>query len=297
MSHPQHQYIVTPWKSRSELLSIRTALYNPPSAEAHSSALATILAWKLRGNIPHAVEATGALFLALSTQWPSDGISGDFALRATYATALARFVTGYADLGRHRSGPARSMLEVAREIGLPAGFVEVRHEVAHEDLPSLGRLVGLAREAVGWLWEEYWAGLKEEPEEGEMVVEEVLTEEERREAVKGVLRAYRKERVAFLRTRAAETKEPQDVYDRTAQDLIRLAEGQKRGYTALAKSLCVPGMLIPVASTPAEYVFPVSIIRFVFYTDIALGSTRGCNLPSIYGNLCSRNSLCDQEAS
>lgn len=296
MSHPQHQYIVTPWKFRSELLSIRTALYHPPSAEAHSSALATILAWKLRGNIPHAVEATGALFLALSTQWPSDGISGDFALRATYAAALARFVTGYADLGRHRSGPARSMLEVAREIGLPAGFVEVRHEVAHEDLPSLGRLVGLAREAVGWLWEEYWAGLKEEPDQDE-VVEEVQTEEERREAVKGVLRAYRKERVAFLRTRAAETEEPQDVYDRTAQDLIGLAEGQKRGYTALAKSLCVPGMLIPVASSPAEYVFLVSIKRFMFYTDISLGSTRGWNLPSIYGNLCLQNSPSDQEAS
>jgi len=49
------------------------------------------------------------------------------------------------------------MQDVARSINLPPQFVELRHEAAHEEVPTLGRLVRMAEEAVAWLWQNYWA--------------------------------------------------------------------------------------------------------------------------------------------
>ncbi len=49
----------------------------------------------------------------------------------------------------------------AAQIGLPASFVDLRHEATHGDLPNLGTLREKANEAVQWLWKEYWAGLEE----------------------------------------------------------------------------------------------------------------------------------------
>ena len=58
------------------------------------------------------------------------------------------------------------MYAKAQEIGLPAGFVELRHEAAHGEMPSLEVLREAARRAVGWLWEDYWRGLGDGVGEG-----------------------------------------------------------------------------------------------------------------------------------
>ncbi|KEQ64002.1 Las1-like protein, partial [Aureobasidium melanogenum CBS 110374] len=156
---------VTPWRSHADLLNVRHGLYSPSTPAEQSHAIATVAAWKQRGNVPHAVESTALLMDAMllhaqfSTSSVVTGTASSFALRAAYTTALSRFVTGFADLGRHRNGPGQSMFDVARSIGLPPHFVELRHEVAHEDLPGLARLVRSAREAVNWLWGVYWAKL------------------------------------------------------------------------------------------------------------------------------------------
>lgn len=52
-----------------------------------------------------------------------------------------------------------SMFSVAKTIGLPATFVELRHQATHEQLPSLARLRAAAGKALGWIWEYYWAHL------------------------------------------------------------------------------------------------------------------------------------------
>jgi len=168
-----HQYTTTPWRHPSELLTIRQSLYNPSEFSSRTHALSLISAWKARNNLPHAIESTALLFSALSfhqsiisrsqTQTdPSSAVTeaDSFAIRATYTTALTRFVTGFADLGRHRAGPWQTMQEVARSINLPARFVELRHEATHEELPGTARLVRMAEEAVGWLWDFYWVDLE-----------------------------------------------------------------------------------------------------------------------------------------
>lgn len=168
----QPQYIITPWRQASDLLEVRNNLYSPATPAAQAHAISKVHAWKLRGNVPHAVESTALLFDAMlfhTRTTSSDDLdlgaplaaASTFALRAAYTTALSRLVTGFADLGRYKGGIGQSMFDVARTIALPAHFVELRHEVAHEEMPGLARLVRSAREAVQWLWGVYWGRLEE----------------------------------------------------------------------------------------------------------------------------------------
>lgn len=228
----QPQYTVTPWRYASDLLAVRNDLYTPATPAAQAHAIATVTAWKLRGNVPHAVESTALLFDAMlfharvtnslpeqaavaainpsPTSLPTSMSASAFALRAAYTTALSRFVTGFADLGRHKGGIGQSMFDVARAIALPPHFVELRHEVAHEEMPGLARLVRSAREAVDWLWGVYWGRLEEEPDaaaaavgsqavEGETGVDLGLSAEVVGERVRGLLREFRGDRLAKLK--------------------------------------------------------------------------------------------------
>jgi hypothetical protein len=52
-----------------------------------------------------------------------------------------------------------SMYAVAKSVGLPATFVELRHQATHEQLPSLTRLRAAAEKALDWIYEYYWKHL------------------------------------------------------------------------------------------------------------------------------------------
>ncbi|KAE8411452.1 Las1-like-domain-containing protein [Aspergillus pseudocaelatus] len=148
--------IFTPWKEQSELQTVRSQFYPPPTyngPDMRSRACATVAAWKLRGNLPHPVEATALL---------TDAILHDdarknsiFSIRATYSAAFCRFVTGLVDSKLH--GQRKTMFQRAIDLGLPASFVELRHEATHRELPSLTVLRNAAQRSLEWLWDYYWA--------------------------------------------------------------------------------------------------------------------------------------------
>lgn len=51
------------------------------------------------------------------------------------------------------------MYSIAKTIGLPATFVELRHQSTHEQLPSLAKLRTAANKALAWIWDYYWKHL------------------------------------------------------------------------------------------------------------------------------------------
>ncbi|KAJ5587436.1 uncharacterized protein N7459_003201 [Penicillium hispanicum] len=146
----------TAWKNKSQLLDVRGEFYPPPAYEGpdmRSHACATVEAWKLRGNVPHHVEATALL---------TDAILHDdaqrnsiFSIRATYSAAFCRFVTGLVDTKIH--GQRKTMFQRAVDLGLPASFVELRHEATHREPPSLVVLRKATQRSLEWLWDTYWA--------------------------------------------------------------------------------------------------------------------------------------------
>ncbi|KAI5200731.1 Las1-domain-containing protein [Aureobasidium subglaciale] len=270
----QRNYFVTPWRSHADLLNVRHGLYSPSTPAEQSHAIATVAAWKQRGNVPHAVESTALLMDAMllhaqfstssarqvsstsdPSEWPlqvvAAGTASSFALRAAYTTALSRFVTGFADLGRHRNGPGQSMFDVARSIGLPPHFVELRHEVAHEDLPGLARLIRSAREAVNWLWGVYWAKLPQdawEVEAGEEAAAQVDLESlaaVRLEATE-YLKKFRSRRVTALKSKAKAKDAAKSLLE-TQQQCQNLCCGEDEAakWSQVASVLIDDGLIIP----------------------------------------------------
>lgn len=49
------------------------------------------------------------------------------------------------------------MFNRAAAIGLPLSFVELRHQAAHRELPSLVLLRNYTNRGLEWLWDNYWA--------------------------------------------------------------------------------------------------------------------------------------------
>ncbi|KAG8159794.1 hypothetical protein KVR01_010431 [Diaporthe batatas] len=193
------QFVFTPWRNRAELLKVRNQLYPtssskscpatppPPPTPHHKwtpaevqnmrKAIARVFMWVHRGNCPHVVESTAMLLSAVlldrrhtaSSDRGGDGDGDDaagtgdaaiseYGVRAAYLTAFTRFVTGLLD-GHQDRARKLSMYGVAKTVGLPAGFVELRHQGTHEPMPGLAQLRPAAGRALVWIWEYYWRNL------------------------------------------------------------------------------------------------------------------------------------------
>lgn len=66
---------------------------------------------------------------------------------------------------------------LAKVLGIPSHFVELRHSATHEALPSLELLREFAIQARSWLWTNYWslidAGSSNRPAKSELDKEKV----------------------------------------------------------------------------------------------------------------------------
>ncbi|KAG6356834.1 hypothetical protein INS49_014708 [Diaporthe citri] len=189
------QFVFTPWRNRAELLKVRSQLFpsssqaTPPTPTPHQKwtaaelqgiqrAIARVFMWVHRGNCPHVVESTAMLMSAVlldrrhtrpghqggseddGTYDGDDDAASEYGVRAAYLTAFTRFVTGLLD-GHQDRARKLSMYGVAKTVGLPAGFVELRHQGTHEPMPGLAQLRPAAGRALVWIWEYYWRNLPE----------------------------------------------------------------------------------------------------------------------------------------
>ncbi|KAK1994483.1 Las1-domain-containing protein [Colletotrichum falcatum] len=154
-----------------------SSVHNDGLLAAQHHAVARVSMWMQRGNCPHMVESTALLTAAILSDGESKGSAGTYAVRAAYAAAFSRFVTGLLD-GHQDKQRKLSMYSVAKTIGLPATFVELRHQATHETLPSLARLRSAARKALVWIWEYYWQhlGSDDDDDDDDEGIEDVVPE-------------------------------------------------------------------------------------------------------------------------
>ena len=252
------RYTVTPWRTPSDLLTIRTQLFSPTAdpSQRHR-AISRIHAWKLRGNLPHAVESTALLIDAQmhhenssldSPQQRGRAGNSHFSIRAVYTAAFTRFVTGFCDIGRAREGYLQpsSMLDVAKQIGMPTEFVALRHEATHEEMPSLSRLVEATERGLEWLWNVYWAGLEESTSEaGVKVAREGFDVAALRDELKTVLKEFRRFRRDAVHRRTNRNKPNQERVAYTCETCTQLCCGREAALALLATVLLEDGMMIP----------------------------------------------------
>ncbi|KAI7924465.1 hypothetical protein M0657_004631 [Pyricularia oryzae] len=141
------------------------------------SAVSRVSMWMQRGGCPHMVESTALLIAAmiadeesmlLPTGKSATDSNSSYAVRASYSAAFSRFVTGLLDSHQDKAHKM-SMYSVAKTIGLPATFVELRHQATHEQLPSLTRLRAGAQAGLVWIWDYYWKQLSAAEEDEDQV--------------------------------------------------------------------------------------------------------------------------------
>ncbi|CEI39242.1 hypothetical protein FVEN_g10472 [Fusarium venenatum] len=193
------QYVFTPWRDRYELLLVREQMYtgittaaqdpkqklpqdasglggsedmkihqdidNKETRARQHQAVARVSMWMQRGNCPHLIESTALLMAAMLSDREAatreNAASSAYAIRAAYSAAFSRFVTGLLDSHQDKQRK-QSMYSVADTIGLPATFVELRHQCTHEQLPSLAKLRTAVRKALLWIWDYHWKQLDED---------------------------------------------------------------------------------------------------------------------------------------
>lgn len=160
------------------------------------------------------------------------------------------------------------MLEMAKQMGMKAEFVALRHEATHEELPSLRRLVKATGEALEWLWRVYWSRLGEGEEGMGMgsviststtnVAEEggrggggeISMAEHLRDDVKGqareifkAYRAARREALKMMKKKA--TRDQKEEMRATSKALRSLMGTSKLRIRAVADVLVEDRFLIP----------------------------------------------------
>jgi len=160
------QYVITPWRDRRELLQVRQQLYAPRDTvndQGRRQAVSRVSVWMQRGNCPHLVESTAILTSARLNDVPGNS---NYCVRAAYSAAFSRFVTGLLDSHQDKRRKL-SMYSIAKTVGLPATFVELRHQATHEELPSISKLRTATQKALRWIWSYYWAKLAVDPADTE----------------------------------------------------------------------------------------------------------------------------------
>lgn len=228
----------------ADLLQVRTQLFSLSTEDnqARRHAVNRVMAWKLRGNLPHAVESTALLIDAILHH--DSNINSSFSIRAVYSAAFSRFVTGFCDIGRHKERTLEpiSMLEIARQIDMPADFVALRHEATHEELPGLKRLTHATQQALDWLWRVYWSRLDETAgEEAVAMPSDVLRSE-----LSSVLRAFRRELRNLLRAPKSSTHHDTALeVQRTCAKLEELGHGAPQLSTLLISTMLGERLILP----------------------------------------------------
>jgi len=146
-------------------------------------ALRTVAVWRDRaegGRLPHSVETSAALASALLEDANAHDLDGDAAtyyecgyhgrppselsLRMSYSSAVVRATNGLADAsvsnrGLKKPGYGMSVAALCERIGIPGWVVDMRHDAAHNELPSLPSLRLASKTLLGYLGDKYWSEL------------------------------------------------------------------------------------------------------------------------------------------
>lgn len=201
---------ITPWSTPQEFdyvgrcLSHATCMF-PTALENESSALMfedqnvyneliygikRVEIWRLKaenGRLPHSIDVTTSLAQIMLQDYEYQQqklqekqklfIDMTTSLKLSYASIIIRAVNGIADsIQRNRSTYATSVASLCAQIGLPGWVVDIRHDSAHNELPSLVPLRLAAKTLLGFFMQQYWTLLENQRLEWRNTAIELLKE-------------------------------------------------------------------------------------------------------------------------
>lgn len=156
-------------------------------------------------------------------------------------------MTGLVDSKLH--GQKKTMFQRAIDLGLPASFVELRHEATHRDLPSLVVLRSAAQRSLEWLWGYYWSKI-DLPSTGRSNVLSTVSGADF-EQLKSTVRRDLEDVKRNLNETERPLKRRKSHHDSypMALRLISVCEDHADGAVALSKTLLEGETLVPMGQT------------------------------------------------
>ncbi|KAF2199676.1 Las1-domain-containing protein [Delitschia confertaspora ATCC 74209] len=253
------KYITTFWRDPQELVDIRQKLYRLipyENDDRRQEAIGQIKVWRARkqSEIPLAIDST-LNFIAVQLQaekWKYDAAKETLSL--LYASAIARFVTGFCDtrsnIERLTGAPAgngltQNMDTSAKELKLPVGLIETRHNIVHGELPPLSVLIKSAEQSLAWLWEWYWAKIDDSY---------IHSSVQDTQDLAGALKSYVTERKAEIRNAGSKKEAGKSATSvKTTKALLNGSQNLPLKLQALAQVLVDENTIVPknrAAGTP-----------------------------------------------
>ncbi|GLD94087.1 hypothetical protein PINS_up002698 [Pythium insidiosum] len=150
------------WRDWNEWQDVHAGLFSD-DIYAQRRAVARVAAWRSRGDVPIAINATAQLVeigvherLAGHHQHAIGATTrSHMEISLMYATAIVRCVNGLVDCSQ-KGTYAMAVSALAQRIGIPLWIVDLRHEATHNQLPSLSVLRFAADHLLAWLRTNYW---------------------------------------------------------------------------------------------------------------------------------------------
>lgn len=139
------------------------------------------------------------------------------------------------------------MYETAKQIGLPASFIDYRHDAIHGDLPSLMVFREATKKALEWLWKDYWKHLTVDiraDDPGHRPVRRAQDETFQQKA-RGILHDYRSA-MSIINS----SSQRQDSFNPLTPDaaclrLVKICQSEKPTLAELVDMFVEEDMLIP----------------------------------------------------
>ncbi|CAH6719481.1 protein Las1p [[Candida] jaroonii] len=173
---------IVSYKSIDDLIILKDWFYNfNESRDLRKKAIDRVKAIGSRGKLPHCIESTSFLtsicltdpkFQTKSSTSP-DIQHDSNVLQLSYSMALVRFVNGLLD-SLQQSNFAIPLYQLAKGLKVPSFFVELRHMATHEKLPSLVMLRIAVKDALNWLYDNYWSKIDNLDSDEEVDEEDML---------------------------------------------------------------------------------------------------------------------------
>lgn len=124
------------------------------------------------------------------------------------------------------------MFQRAVDLGLPASFVELRHEATHREPPSLVVLRKATQRSLEWLWDNYWAEVDDSGDAPVLGDDDVSV----RSACQDVLRRFVGGSVPGS-TGLPSKKRKRDQEDSVAARLVSICNASSQGLRVLSTVL------------------------------------------------------------
>ncbi|KAG5178805.1 Las1-like protein, partial [Tribonema minus] len=148
-----------PWQNWDEWVHVRGLLWSPDPVDRNEGVL-RVAAWRCRERVPHAVECTAQLVEVALHEWRCSTYPGQYGrnslqLRLMYSSVIVRTVNGLVE-AHQKCAHAISIQQIARQIGIPSWLVDLRHDAAHKDMPSLASFRLASAFLLDYLSQRYW---------------------------------------------------------------------------------------------------------------------------------------------